>query len=121
MKHRTPGFTIVELMIVIVTIGILAGIVILNVNGWKQRTQANQVQSDLKQAVSAMEDYRNTNDGYLVGLPPSFKASSGVTVTYTSGTATGYCINGKITATPTIAYYIQSTGRAPIPQAGTCV
>jgi general secretion pathway protein G len=120
MKHRAHGFTAVELIVVIGVLGILAGIVIINMNGWRQRTEANQVQSDLKAVASAMEEYRNANSGYPLSLPATFTASSGVTVTYTSGTSAGYCINGKSTPEPTVAYSIKSTGAMPVPQVGTC-
>lgn len=120
MKHRTHGFTVVELIVVVGAMGILAGIVIFSMSGWRQRSEGNQVQSDLKAVASAMEDYRNTNSGYPLSLPTTFTASNGVTVTYTSGTTAGYCINGKSTPDPTITYSIKSTGRMPVPQAGTC-
>ena len=120
MKQKLRGFTIVELVVVIAIIGILAGIVLLNMKGWKQRTETSQVQSDLKSAASAMEDARNNTNGYPTSLPSTFTASQGVTITYTSGSAAGYCINAKSTADPAVAYNIQSTGGVPAPQAGTC-
>lgn len=120
MKQKLHGFTVIELLVVITVIGILAGIVLLNMNGWKQHTETSQVQSDLKSAASAMEDYRNNNNGYPTSLPSTFTASQGVTVTYTSGSTTGYCINAKSTTDPTVAYNIQSTGGVPTPRAGTC-
>ena len=43
---RKAGFTIVELLIVIVIIGILAAITIVAYNGIQQRAQAATVQSD---------------------------------------------------------------------------
>lgn len=120
MKHMSHAFTVIELIVVITVLGILAGIVLVNMNGWKQRTETSQVQSDLRAAASAMEDARNANNGYPTSLPSTFTASSGVTVTYTSGNAAGYCINATSTADPVIDYYIQSTGGAPAPQLGTC-
>jgi prepilin-type N-terminal cleavage/methylation domain-containing protein len=120
MKQLLRGFTVIELVVVITVLGILAGIVLVNMNGWKQRTEASQVQSDLRSAASAMEDYRNNNNGYPTSLPSTFTASNGVTATYTSGSVAGYCINAKSTADPGIAYNIRSTGGAPTPQAGTC-
>lgn len=46
-SSRQKGFTIVELLIVIVVIGILAAITIVAYNGIQQRAQAAQVVSDL--------------------------------------------------------------------------
>jgi len=44
----TPGFTIVELLIVIVVIGILAAITIVSFNGIQNRANDTAVQSDLQ-------------------------------------------------------------------------
>lgn len=120
MMETQRGFTVAELIVVVIVMGILAGIVILSMDGWKQRTEASRVQSDLTSLASAMEDYRNTNDGYPLSLPTTFTASKGVAVAYTSGNTTKYCINGHSVADATIQYYIQSVGGAPTPQKGTC-
>jgi len=62
MKNK--GFTIVELLIVIVVIGILAAITIVAFNGVQNRANDTAVQSDLRQFGSAMAQYKAVNDRY---------------------------------------------------------
>ena len=54
--HSSAGFTIVELSIVIVVIGILAGIVIVGYGGRRDSVAKKEVQSDLQIVASAMEN-----------------------------------------------------------------
>ncbi len=51
------GFTVVELLVVIVVIGILAGIVAFTVPGYQQRTRDNQRKSDVSQIAAALNAY----------------------------------------------------------------
>lgn len=55
---RRDGFTIVELLIVIVVIGILAAITIVAYNGIQSRASDASVQSDLNAISKRMELYR---------------------------------------------------------------
>jgi prepilin-type N-terminal cleavage/methylation domain-containing protein len=55
MKKTTSGFTIVELLIVIVVIGILAAITIVAYNGIQNRTYDTSVQSDLRNIAKQLE------------------------------------------------------------------
>lgn len=54
MKRRSSGFTIVELLIVIVIIGILAALVIVSYNGMQQRTNNTKQDTDVVQLVKAI-------------------------------------------------------------------
>lgn len=69
MKQK--GFTIVELLIVIVVIGILAAITIVAFNGIQSRANDTSVQSDLKNIGNLVEQYYAINGSYpssIVGL-----------------------------------------------------
>lgn len=64
MKKTTSGFTIVELLIVIVVIGILAAITIVAYNGIQQRGRDAQRSSDIASIQKALELYHIDNGGY---------------------------------------------------------
>lgn len=60
-----PGFTIVELLIVVVVIAILAAITIVSYNGIQNRTRDTAVQSDLRQlGVKISQYYLENNDTF---------------------------------------------------------
>lgn len=113
------GFTIVELLIVIVVIGILAAITIVAYNGIQQRAIATKVTADLSGAVKLFAlhevsagrypaDLAEANDGQGV------KASAGTTYQYTA-TNTTYCL----TATNgTTSYRVSHDATTPV--AGGC-
>lgn len=61
---RVRGFTIVELLIVIVVIGILAAIVIVAYQGVQQRAKASQYQTDTATIVKKAEAYNSLSNGY---------------------------------------------------------
>ncbi len=64
MKRLTKGFTIVELLIVVVVIGILAAIVTVAYAGIQQRAQVSAMTSELKQWQKLFEAYRAINGHY---------------------------------------------------------
>ncbi|MBL8158913.1 prepilin-type N-terminal cleavage/methylation domain-containing protein [Candidatus Saccharibacteria bacterium] len=80
-KNRKAGFTIVELLIVIVVIGILAAIVLNTFSGVQARARNTERQTDIKGLSSQLEafavDPANANPGNyplgssLVGATPA--------------------------------------------------
>lgn len=72
VTHRDPsqthGFTIVELLIVIVIIGILATITVVAFNGVQDRAKFSGMQSDLKSITKALELYKIDNGQYPVTI-----------------------------------------------------
>lgn len=67
LKKRNQGFTIVELLIVIVVIGILALLVITTYSGIQAKARNSKRQSDVKSLQTQLEAYFSQN-GYYPSL-----------------------------------------------------
>src|SRR3990167_10829228 len=83
LQQRKPnGFTIVELLIVIVVIGILAAIVIVAYQGVTNRANDSSVQSDLTAIAKKLNAYKitSTTDAY----PPNL-ITTGVDIAVSKG------------------------------------
>lgn len=64
MRRKTVGFTIVELLIVVVVIAILASITIVAFNGVQQRTKNTRISTGAQQYNKAFESYKAVNGSY---------------------------------------------------------
>lgn len=90
---RTMGFTIVELLIVIVVIGVLAGIVIVAYSGIQNKANDTVIRADLKSMGSLIETNRVVNDAVpqdeatlsTVGLKAAKKSYGGHLVDGSTG------------------------------------
>jgi len=68
IKQKQSAFTIVELLIVIVVIGILAAITIVAYNGVQSRAVAASLQADLSNASKKLKLYQVDNGAYPIAL-----------------------------------------------------
>jgi prepilin-type N-terminal cleavage/methylation domain-containing protein len=96
------GFTIVELLIVIVVIAILATITIVSYNGIILKATEASMRSDLRNTASQLAVYHFDNNTYPTGtiLPSNLKAESPKnTITY-AGSGINYCLSITSTASP---------------------
>ncbi len=71
MKLKQTGFTIVELLIVIVVIGILAAITIVAFNGIQERARVQQANSELNALAKAIQSARINTDKTLFAITGS--------------------------------------------------
>lgn len=99
------GFTLMELLVVIIIIGILLAIAIPSYLKFKDRANNSAAQANVRAAVPAMEAYDADNGTYsgatLAKLQGSYDA--GVkNISITSASASTYCI--KSTSAGTVYY-----------------
>jgi len=90
--HNSSAFTIVELLIVVVIIGILAAIVVVAYNGVQKQAADSAVRSDLAQFAKKLELYKAQNGRYPTNATQLEAADiklnrSNYSLTNTNGTA----------------------------------
>lgn len=118
-KQKQPGFTIVELSIVIVVIGILAAITIVAYSGISQRAKVASMQSDLANATQQLRLFQVQNSLYpTANVCPSpgsteicLKASNGTTFNYNPNNAANPPLF-SLTATNGTTSYVTLTNLA---------
>ncbi len=103
MNSNRRAFTLIELLIVVVIIGILASIAIPKFANTKEKAYVASMKSDLRNLTSAMEAYFNDNNSSYASstaaLGTTYRSSSGVTVTMGTVTATGWAATAAHTTT----------------------
>ena len=122
---QKSGFTIVELLIVVVVIAILAAITIVAYNGIQNRAKQSALQENVKQAATKLSTYAVTaSDTYPD--PSAFTSSTGLTsdtnVTYTYLPSTDrkdYCVSATNVQNSALSYAV--TSRSGSPMNGQCV
>lgn len=100
--NRNRGFTIVELLIVIVVIAILAAVTIAAFNGMQQRAVKSSLNNALSNKVKQLELDKVTRGSFTASLASlqnsTDSGSSGVEYQYTSD-GTSYCVTATMRGT----------------------
>lgn len=90
MQHR-PAFTLIELMIVVLIVGVLAAIAIPRFEITKGKAHAAALKSDLRNLATAEEGYLFESGSYTIDkVPLKYSASPGVTVDIVTASASGW-------------------------------
>ncbi len=105
MSRSRKGFTLVELLIVVVIIGILAAVAIPKFADTREKAYLSAMRSDLKRSITVAESFFAENGTYAAF--PLDSASPGVTLTRLSGDARGWSAQAtSVNTTKTCKVYV---------------
>ena len=96
LKKKSKGFTLVELLIVVIIIGILAGMMMLSTGGATAKAEATKIVSDMRNIKAAAIMYYADNSAWVSGDVSLFNTyldqaiSSDKYTVNTSGDRLGY-------------------------------
>lgn len=116
------GFTIIELLIVVVIIGILAAIAIPKFGTTREKAYLASIKADLRNLATAQESYFGDYVTYTTSLTAlNAYASQGVTMTIGAASSSGWSATGAHSSTArTCAIYTGTAAAvAPADQAGS--
>ena len=119
MPSDSKGFTLIEILIVIVVIGLLVSIVVPKYANGKERAMVTAMRSDLHNLMMAQEGYFSTTQTYYNGPLPdpglTYSTSPGVSVTLSGVTAAGWGATATHVHTPKSCALFVGTAPAPAP------
>jgi prepilin-type N-terminal cleavage/methylation domain-containing protein len=99
------GFTLLELMIIVVIIGILASLAIAKFGTSKRLAYVSAMKMDLRNLATSAESKFATDNSYAGLLAPTGSAGVSITVTSTSSTWSATAIHANV---PNITCMISS-------------
>ena len=118
------GFTLVEIIVVVVIIGLLATIVIPKFSSSRERALVTAMKSDLRNLLTVQEGWMADSGSYATSFPTTiWRTTTGVTGPTIALTANGWTASvGHMSTTKTCAIFVGTTSLAPATKEGvpTC-
>lgn len=102
------GFTIVELMVVVVVIAILAVVSVLTYNGVTKNAREVAVKSDLSSTVDSFDVEQIKYGGKYDPKSSEFlyRETQNASIEYSYGTSDSYCITASSKSDPSIVFHM---------------
>ena len=118
------GFTLVEIIVVVVIIGLLATIVIPKFSSSRDKALVTSMKSDLRNLLTVQEGWMADSGSYATSFPTTiWRPTTGVTGPTITLTANGWTASvGHVSTTKTCAIFVGTTSLAPATKEGvpTC-
>lgn len=106
MAHRfsrqlrsSGGFTLPELMIVVMIMLILVAVAIMSINGYRSRTGSAAAESNVRAALPAIMTYYSENSTFVgmdVAALQAFDSGVSPSLTITNTTVSHYCVSDTV-------------------------